>query len=802
MSTPLPPVSEVSDLQLLQDENFAQGTDPLAEQKEKAKDYVTNIVRQIDKQERPTRETLIRQWKYLDLLWSGITNFYWNAGVQRYAPITADDLSALSATLDVDPTLLNKTINMIRPYGESILGALSTALPRNKYYPADADSIDDIQTAKAYTNIEEKIVLDNFMKLKLVQMIVAILNGGFFAIHNYSHSHERYGVVNKDTFADKEFIITTAVCPECGLELSRTESSSPEDTAAGTDIGLNETINENPEAEAPGMELPTPNLGNQLPGGVNCPQCSQQVIPFLENTPEIRNVQTGQITIPKSRQLLDVYGPLDVKIPTHASKKEEVFFLILEKELHESVGRSLFPEYRDKIKAGAFSGDLAYDRWARSQYENYGELNHYYCTFRWCWIPPIGYEVLGDIDSPKVLKTLFPDGLMALFCNETLLFIEESELEEHWTLSFNPIYKRLYGDPLLKAAIPLQESANDLHQLELDVVKHSIPSSFADPEYFSFDAYSKSKAEPGTIYPMKMPAGRSLSDAFHTTITANLPKEVEVLEQKIEKLFQFVLGAFPSVFGGEASGTKTLGEYEQSRGQALQRLGINPQSVVYHAYAEAMGKAVKRYGEDLLEDESYVIEKGNSFTNVWIRKAHLQGRIGEVRPETSEQFPSTWGQKKAAWLELLGMNNEMISGILMHPENTSMLKEVIGMEDLYIPGDDQRNKQLSEIRILVQGMPNLDPRTGAPIPDPMTGIPSSTVPIEPVDDDQVHIATLSAFICSEVGQTLKEENPPAYMNLLLHLQEHQMRMQQAMMAQAAQAQDQEGQNDPNEVRES
>ena len=793
MSTPLPPVSQVSDLQLLQDENFAQGSvDPLAELKEKAKDYVTNIVRNIDKQERPTRETLIRQWKYLDLLWSGITNFYWNAGVQRYAPITADDLSSLSATLDVDPTLLNKTINMIRPYGESIIGALSTTLPRNKYFPSDADSIDDVQTAKAYTNIEEKIVQDNFMKLKLIQMIVAILNGGFFAIHNYSHSHERYGVVNRDSFANKEFIITTAVCPECGLELSRTENTSPEDTAAGTDIGLNETVNENPEAEAPGMEEPTPTLG------VECPSCNQSVIPLTENTTENRSVPAGQITIPKSRQLLDIYGPLDVKIPTHASKKEEVFFLFLEKEIHESNARSLFPEYRDKIKAGNASGDLAYDRWARSQYENYGELNQYYCTIRWCWIPPIGYEVLGDEDSPKVLKKLFPDGLMACFCNETLLFIEESELEEHWTLSFNPLYKRLYGDPLLKAAIPLQESANDLHQLELDVVKHSIPSSFADPEYLSFDAYSKSKAEPGVVYPMKMPAGRSLSDAFHTTITANLPKEVEVLEQKIEKLFQFVLGAFPSVFGGEASGTKTLGEYEQSRGQALQRLGINPQSVVYHAYAEAMGKAVKRYADDLLEDESYVAAKGNSFVNIWIRKSHLQGRIGEVRPEISEQFPSSWGQKKAAWLELLGMNNEGITGILMHPENTSMLKEVIGMDDLYIPGDDQRNKQLSEIRVLVQTAidPEVDPSGAVVMPQ------TSTVPIEPVDDDQIHIATISAFICSEVGQTLKEENPSAYMNCLLHLQDHQMRMQQMIMAQAqVQAQVQGDPNDPNEVKE-
>jgi ssDNA-binding Zn-finger/Zn-ribbon topoisomerase 1 len=787
MST-TPPVSEVSDLQLIEQEDDIKAQ--VEEKYTEAKNYVTNIIRQIDIQERPTRESQIRMWKYLDLLWSGITNFYWNAGVQRYSPITADDLVNLSSSLDIDPTLLNKTINMIRPYGESIVGALTTAVPRNKYYPSDAESVDDINTSKAYTNIEQKIVLDNQMKLKIIQMIVNMLNGGFFALHNYPHSHERYGTISKEEMGEKNFRITNATCPECGDLISSSEEEVDEeegiDTAAGTDIGLDETINEAPE----GQEIVNP------PPSSICPSCQTPIDPILETLRSQRLVPVGKITIPKTRVLLDVYGPLNVKIPCHASKKEEVLWCILEKEIHESQARRLFPKYRDKIVPGTPSGDLAYDRWARTQYENTNELNHYYVTMRWLYLQPDGYEILRDEESPKVLEALFPKGLLAVFANDILLFIEEAELEEYWTFSFNPIYKRLYGDPLLKAAIPLQETSNDLFQLEIETVKHAIPQSFADPEVLDFNAYAQAKSEPGSIFPAKMPAGRSLSDAIHTTITANLPKEVEVLETKIEKLFQFILGAFPSVFGGEASGSKTLGEYEQSRSQALQRLSANPQSVVYHAYAEAMGKSVKMYGEELVEDEAYVVEKGNSFVNVWIRKAHLQGRIGQVRPEVSEQFPSTWGQKKAAWLELVGLNNEVITQVLFHPENISMLKEITGMDDLYVPGDDQRNKQLTEIKYLISAPPvegMMDPMTG------QEAMPTSSVPIEPVDDDAIHIAVLSAFICSEVGQTIKEENPVAYMNLLLHLQEHQMRMQEQMMAQQmAQAQ---AQGDPNQVGE-
>jgi hypothetical protein len=795
--------STPSDFDLISQEESPEAI--LGETLESVKGYVTSIIREIDKQERPTREVQVKIWKYLDLLWTGIANFYWNSTSNQWKPITYDDVRHLSESSDIDPTLLNKTINMLRPYGESIIGVLTTALPRVKYYPANADSIDDINTAKAYINIEQKIVIDNRMKTKMVQMLVNLLTGGFFAAYNYSHSNEKYGTVSQDTFETQKFRITTAVCPSCGFELSVDKKRADTlDNAADTHAGLDETINipldheqeraEIPALESKSQELIEDELQPQPEPLAECPNCQEQVLPQEEFEEVEEQVQTGTLIIPKSRQIIEIFGPMEVKIPTHASKKEQVHWCILEQELHESDARTLYPKYKDKIRPGSHT-DLAYDRWARSQYENMGELNQYYVTIRKLWLRPSAYEILGDEESPEKLKTLFPSGLMAVFANETLLFIEESDMDDHWTFSLNPIYRRIYGDPLLKAAIPLQESANDLFQLELETVRYAIPQAFADPDHFDFEQYSQSKAQPGLIYPLKKPAQGSLSDVIASTTTANLPKEVDVLEQKIEKLFQFILGTFPSIFGGEGGGGKTLGEYQESRGQALQRLNVNPKEVIDAAYAEMMAKTIKHYADDLLEDENFVISKGNSFINVWIKKADLQGRVGEVRPEISEQFPSSWGQKKAAWLELVGLNNEIVTGVLFHPENIGFLKEVIGMDDLYVPGDDQRNKQLEEIRNLILTEPSMPPvdEMGEPLMDEMGApiSPTSSVQIEPVDDDNIHIQTLSAFICSQVGQGLKETNPPAYMNLLLHLQEHQMRLQEQMMIAQTQMQEQE-----------
>lgn len=784
MSTPLP----VQDLSPIPGEDPSADSQPQEDPRlEQVKNYVTNIVREIDRQERPTREVMIKIWKYLDLLWTGIANFYWNSTTNQWQPITYDDVRHLSESADIDPTLLNKTVNMIRPYGESIVGVLTTSLPRNKYYPSDSDSVDDINTAKAYSNIEKKIAQDNYLKTKLVQMIVALLNGGFFGAYNYSHSDEKYGTVTQDIITNKRYRISDYSCSDCGYSILTDKLDlSTLDESKGVEQGLAGSINEESEDAEMAEDKEGYQEEEQLEAQIEamtCPQCGMIAPPITTQNETTEPVVTGKQILPKSRQIIEIYGPLELKIPTHAARKEDVIWCILEKEVHEAKMRTMYPKHRDQIKAGSHT-DLAYDRWARSQYENMGELNQYYVTERKVWLRPEAYEMLGDEDAKDLLCELYPSGLMAVFSDPDFLFCEAADLDDCWTFSCNPIFKRLYGDPLLKPAIPLQETTNDMFQLELEVMRHSISMLFADPAHFDFETFKNTKAQPGLVYPMKPGVNKDLSQVFYETRTASLPKEVEGLEAKVEKYFQFVLGVFPSIFGGPSSGgSKTLGEYEQSRGQALQRLNINPWEIINVAYAELMAKAVKAYADDLLEDESYVIAKGNNFTNVWIRKSNLQGRIGEVRPELSDQFPVSFGQKKAAWLELLQLNNPVIIQTLFHPENVHLLDEILSIDDLYIPGDDQRNKQLEEIREIIStppGIGGVDPKTGQPIP-------VNAVPIEPVDDDNIHIQVLSAYICSEVGQTLKQENPEAYMHLLLHLEAHQVRLQQQMMAEAAQA---------------
>jgi hypothetical protein len=53
---------------------------------------------------------------------------------------------------------------------------------------------------------------------------------------------------------------------------------------------------------------------------------------------------------------------------------------------------------------------------------------------------------------------------------------------------------------------------------------------------------------------------------------------------------------------------------------------------------------------------------------------------------------------------------------------------------------------------------------------------------------KIHVETLTAYLVGDVGQYVKTSNPAGYQNLMLHLQEHQQRLQQVQQQQLQQQQ--------------
>jgi len=735
-------------------------------QDEAVKGLLLNLLRKIETSELPTREILLRQWKLNELLWQGIQSVAWSSVANEWQIL--DSATQLPQDITIDPSIFNKVVNIIRPYGESIAGALATGIPSVRYFPYNADDPADITTAKTFSKIEKLIGNHNKVELLLLKALIYQYKYGFAAAYNYEHQSEEYGTVEKQETELRDFNVKEDFCTNCGTPINSEEYECPKDFNEGVEASLGE---ETPES-----------LEEVVKEQAACPVCKgMQEIQSIE-TPMQKEVEVTN-EYGKYRQLIQILGPMEVKIPTRAKTQNQVLWLIYEDEFHVAELKSLFPDYADKITSGSGS-TTAYERYIRSNWEEYYENLNDYATCDRVWLRPSSYYILGE-DEASQLRELFPEGVMFTVVNNNVVEVKEEKLDDHWTLTINPGDNRIYADPGCKSTVPMQFLTNEIMQLEVECFKYALPTSFADPEFLDFTAYSASTKTPGLIYPMKKPPNGNMADNVASLITANYPTEAKDLDAKVEKLSQFTSGALPQIWGGPTSkGSGTLGQFEQEKNQAMQRLGI-PYKVILYWYASLMGKSIKCYIKKMQSDEYFVQEHGDSFINVWIKKSDLLGKIGDILPEVGEQFPSNWAQTSAKVMELIGMQNEMINGILAHPENISLIAKTIGVPDLYVPGENERNKELFVIAQVLHTPENVDPMTGIPAP-------IMAPPVNPlIDNPALQSETLKAFLSSDVGVDLETSNASAYQALIGRMMEfQQIIMQQQMMA-AAQQQDQE-----------
>ena len=135
-------------------------------------------------------------------------------------------------------------------------------------------------------------------------------------------------------------------------------------------------------------------------------------------------------------------------------------------------------------------------------------------------------------------------------------------------------------------------------------------------------------------------------------------------------------------------------------------------------------------------------------------------------------------------MKMLEMQDPNLQAAIYHPENVANIAQLIGFPDLYIPGEDDRSKQLNEITVLLTGAPmpaGIDQMTGEPLFQP------TVMPEQDIDDDAIHMQTMKAFLVSETGQLTKIENPQGYENCVAHYKAHERNQMISMMKQGMMA---------------
>lgn len=756
------PDNPISDDSSLQENKFKPKTtpidsdDPIADKgddkyvdpllgKEDLQKALMDILHNFDTVEESNRVSNIRLWKKCENYWHHIQNMYWSIDANDWrSPTSFYQNNPDESRIEYDM----KIVNIYRAHGESIVAALSVNTPTVRFFPEDADDSEDVVTSKVMSKISKMIERQNKAKLLLMRMIYILFNQGMIAVHNYSHESEEYGVRSKDIKASKEAHFTNLYCSACGEKLQ--------------ELG-------------PTYDKPTKVDNTQT---LVCPACNTETIPEVENTTKEISYIAGTEEVPKVRQRIDAYGPLNVKISSYAYNQRSVGILVLDAEQNLAKAQEMYPEVADKFKTGPLNSEVSTQaRMPNNIYESYQTQN---VTVRQAWIRPWMFNSYSKAGNPRdnaivqQLKEIFPHGCLLHAVNTTYAESYHENLDTAWSLSFNPLSRYLQGDPIGMPLMPIQDMTNEMVNLELQSIEYGIPETFVDPEVLDLDEYKDSKGGPGMVFPIKpQTPGADISKSFYQNKTSTLTDEASRLRGRLDADGQFVSGDYPSIYGGPNSGD-TAAEYSMSRQQALQRLSIT-WTIINFLWADVMKNAVNGYVSNLKEDDHYV-EQGASegqFINIWIKKDELTGSIGEVYPEGSEQFPISWAQQREILMQLMVQQSPMVEAVLANPNNRSEVATLLGLTNFYIPGDQDRRKQLSEISLLLQADPI---NTGQPSPIDPTGFIPSVQPEEKIDDHMVHIETCKHWLNSEIGQYFKTDKPSKYMNVMLHMEVHMFMM--------------------------
>src|ERR1700687_5629403 len=526
----------------------------------------------------------IRRIRQARLFWQGLQYAWWNPqDMTWHLPLESKNYDD---TAMAEMPRYQFVTNLYQAFGLSFVSVISQDVPATRFYPQSAQSIADVTTAKAASQVSTLIEQNNRVQHLLTGVAFYLWTdgkiGGYvryvadaqrFGSHDEPVIEEHYVPLGKDTYA----------CPECGTEQVTGDGGEEEGTGGGGQVAgktlTPDTYNQLPSANTY-SPLPSANL---LPS-VLCRNCGASLGPehfkpaervAVPLVTDIRRVANGQ-------EIISVVGGLELNTPVWANEMHEYPYLQWSMEVHRAKLKASYPHAADKIQMGGpQSADEVYARSTRVAVSqglpvtHAGDALFNLITFSRTWIRPWAFYAIEDKSVRDALLALFPDGCYVAFAGDTYCESRNETMDDRWrvmhALPGDGENRPSVGDSLVQ----IQERYNTLSNIQAETYEYGIPPIYADPQVLDFDALSNQTAEPAAHYPARARPGQPLAAGFFQPAPAQVPPDLVRHQQEfMGPVSHCLTGLFPAVFGGEMESVKTASGYAMARDQALGRLGL------------------------------------------------------------------------------------------------------------------------------------------------------------------------------------------------------------------------------------
>ena len=758
---------------------------PNFERLEEERPELVNALRELVRQYRQegivARRNEIRRVRQARMFWQGLQYAWWNPNDMNWH-LPYEQRSSDDRSLEEMPRYQFVT-NFYQGFGLSFVAVISQDVPSVRFYPQSAQSLVDIAAAKAASDVAELVERNN----RAEELLTAIgyflwTDGKLGAYVRYVEDGARFGFREQEILAPVEIALgeDAWTCPECGHGCVARGTGEEEEEEGGLNAEAQSAQRSEEEGEAGGVNPPLREM--------RCAECGADMkLRRAERVTVPRVVETRRVA--NGQEVISIVGGLELNTPVWANEMHEFPYLQWQTEVHRAKLKAAYPLAADKIEsAPAMGAEDVYARVSRISVEqglpsiHPGDALMNLITFDRTWLRPWAFYGVEDEDVRRGLLAMFPDGCYVGFAGDVFCEARNEGMDDHWrvlhALPGDGQNRPSVGDSLVQ----VQERYNVLSNMQAETYEYGIPPIYADPQVLDFDSLANQVAEPAAHFPARARPGQPLAAGFFQPAPAQVPPDMVRHQQDlIGPVAQFLSGLFPAIFGGNMEDVKTASGYALARDQAMGRLGLVWRRLKTF-YGEVMLLGVESFRKNRPEEVDVPLLGPDGMLDARaIRVADLKGNIC-VHPETDETFPRLKSQQRGVLQQLFGLKDPLIQEALAEPANIGYVKNVLGLGELVVPGEDSRNKQLREISVMLGAAPIVVQVAGegrAESSDQEAGgLASQTVVLPSVavdvllDNHAVEFEECKRWANSEAGQSAKMTNPAGFANVRAHAEAH------------------------------
>lgn len=530
-----------------------------------------------------------------------------------------------------------------------------------------------------------------------------------------------------------------------------------------------------------------------------------RVIAHVDFVRDEQRFGTGADGKPKGREVIELYGVLESKVPIVCQSMDLFPYVKLEDDLDETIVKGMYPEVADKIggESASATADATFARLARitcaegqGSTQGSGDAAKYLVTRSRWWLRPEAFYGAGDADMRQALLDRYPQGCRLTYVGTVLADERPECMDDHiavmHAMDGDGQARPSIGDPMMDP----QRVTNELLSLVEETFRYVIPTTLVDDNLIDVDSIQEQQAAPGSFVPVEKSPGSPISECVHETSAAQVPPEMMgMIEQLIGPLADKLSSTPPVLAGASMPDQNTAHGYAMARDQALGVIGLTWQPYC-EFYAQVMGQAVKIAGQSREAGPLTALvaaESGRSTESVTLDVGDLKGDYVCV-PETDANFPEGYTARSNKIMMLLNnaAASPTVARLLTQPDNQALLLDAIGVEGLVDESVAGRNNQLAEIQEMKDSGPVPNPayaqwmqaaaaaqQAGQPAPGQPPPQFFSSVPIDvDFDDHEAHFAECARWINAAAGQDARKNAPNWFADVKLHALAHRQVIQQ------------------------